>query len=95
LIHTPVAASARSWVIRLDGGIGPMQALAVTGTMTWTFAAEGAATKLEVIYTVGGYSPHGLQGMSMAVDRVLGEQVARLRNLIETGEAGKSAPTYK
>jgi len=93
--HMVVVYADPGKVIRLQGGIGPMQSLAVTGTMTWTFAARAGQTTLEVIYAVGGYSPHGLQGMSIAVDRVLAEQVSRLKNLIETGEAGKSAPLYK
>ena len=93
--HMVVVYADPGKVIRLQGGIGPMQALAVAGSMTWTFTPDGPGTKLEVTYGVGGYSPHGLQGMSIAADRVLGEQVSRLKNLIETGEAGKSAPTYK
>ena len=95
VMHMVVVYADPGKVIRLKGGIGPLQALGVAGSMTWSFEADGSATRLEVVYAVGGYNPHGLQGMSMAVDRVLGEQVARLKNLIETGEAGKSAPTYK
>jgi len=93
--HMVVVYADPGKIIRLQGGIGPMQVLAVIGSMTWTFAADGTGTKLEVVYAVGGYSPRGLQGMAVAADRVLGEQVARLRNLIETGDAEKSAPPGK
>ncbi|HUI11262.1 MAG TPA: SRPBCC family protein [Bacteroidota bacterium] len=92
--HMVVVYADPGKVIRLQGGIGPMQALAVNGTLTWTFLAEGSGTRLEVVYTVGGYSPHGLQAMSIAADRVLGVQVERLKRLIETGEAG-AAPAQK
>ena len=93
--HMVVVYADPGKVIRFQGGIGPMQALGVTGTMTWTISADGPGTKLEVVYAVGGYSPHGLQGMSVASDRVVGEQVTRLKNLIETGDPAASAPPAK
>jgi len=93
--HMVVVYADPGRVIRLLGGIGPMQAMAAVGSMTWTFAADGSGTRLEVVYAVGGYSPHGLQRMSVAADGVLREQVERLKRLIETGDAGNPLPRNK
>jgi hypothetical protein len=46
--------------------------------------AEGG-TKLEMTYTVSGYSAKGLTSWAAPVDSVTGEQFKRLKNYIETG----------
>ena len=55
-------------MLRLSGGLGPLQAMAVTGSMTLTFTAMGsgatAGTRLEVTYAVAGYMPGGLEALA-------------------------------
>jgi Polyketide cyclase / dehydrase and lipid transport len=85
--HMTVIYADPGKVLRLDGAIGPLQSMGVTGSMTWTFTKSGEGTKLDVTYSVGGYNPHGLQKFSVAADFVLNEQIGRLKNLIETGTA--------
>ena len=46
-------------------------------------AADG--TDLSLTYNVGGYLKDGLQSLAVPVDAVLGEQMGRLKSLIETG----------
>jgi hypothetical protein len=41
--------------LRLSGGLGPLQAMAVKGTLTINLIPEDKATKAVFIYTVGGY----------------------------------------
>jgi uncharacterized protein YndB with AHSA1/START domain len=89
--HMTVVFASPGKLLRLDGAIGPMQSMAVTGSMTWTFTGSGPGTKLELTYSVGGYSPHGLQMIAIASDSVLKEQVGRLKSLIETGKAARAA----
>jgi hypothetical protein len=83
IIHMTVVYAAPGKTLRLVGGLGPLQAFAVNGSMTWQFEPEGAGTRVEVIYVVGGYMPGGLQKMAPAVDKVLGEQLQRLKIFIE------------
>ncbi|MEW5976769.1 MAG: ATPase [Acidobacteriota bacterium] len=71
--------------LRLSGGLGPLQVMAVTGSMSWVLSEAGPDTKLEFVYVVGGYTPEGLTGMAAAVDRVLSGQLDRLKNYAETG----------
>lgn len=72
--------------IRMEGGLGPLQSMAVSGTMTVVFVKIPEGTKLTVTYTVGGYSPGGLIKIAPMVDMVLGQQVMRLRDLAEHKE---------
>jgi len=71
--------------LRMSGGIGPMQALAVSAVATFSLFAEDGGTKLTLTFAVGGYSPQGLNKAAPLVDTVLTEQIGRLKNYIETG----------
>jgi hypothetical protein len=71
-------------VLRLRGALGPFQQLAVDGVMTWTIKAGTAGTDLTVSYTIGGYSKDGFETLSKAADHVLGDQLERLRKLIDS-----------
>ena len=70
-----------------SGALGPLQSIAATGSLTIQLAAAGDGTKLTVVYTVTGYVPAGMNSWAEPVDSVLGEQLTRLKSLIETGAA--------
>jgi hypothetical protein len=42
------------------GGLGPLQSLATTGSLTVVLAPAGTGTKMDVTYAVGGYMAGGL-----------------------------------
>jgi uncharacterized protein YndB with AHSA1/START domain len=71
----------------LTGALGPLQSMAVTGSLSIQLAAAGDGTKLTVVYAVGGYAPGGLNALAPVVDSVLTEQFTRLKSLIENGKA--------
>ena len=71
----------------LAGGIGPMQSLGVAGSMKFQLTAAEGGTKLDFSYAVGGYLAAGLNTVAPIVDRVLGEQLARLKGYVERGRA--------
>jgi len=83
--HMVVAWTDQASRLRLEGALGPLQALAVTGTLTWTLAETEGRTRIEAIYTVGGYAPGGLEAFAAPVDGVINLQVQRLKSFIETG----------
>jgi uncharacterized protein YndB with AHSA1/START domain len=78
----------------LTGGMGPLQSIAATGTMTIQLAPMGDGTKLAVVYTAAGYLPAGMNTWAAPVDSVLTEQFLRLKSFVETGRAEneKAAP---
>ena len=74
--HMSVSYVAPGQAIRLEGGLGPLQAMGVSGALTVIFKAQGAGTEVKVVYAVSGYQPDGFVGVAPDVDQVLGEQLA-------------------
>jgi len=81
--HLEVVFADPGKTLRMIGGLGPLQAMAVTGSMTWSFSKIDIATNVKVTYSVGGYRPGGLQKMAPLVDKVMFEQLARLKEYVE------------
>jgi hypothetical protein len=81
--HLHVVYVAPGKTLRLRGALGPFQGLGVEGSMTWSVKAGANGTDISVSYILGGYTKDGFEGASKAADRVLGEQIDRLRKLIE------------
>ena len=81
--HLHVVYVAPGKVLRLRGALGPFQGLGVDGAMTWTVKGGATGTDIAVSYSVGGYAKDGFDGAAKAADRVLGEQIERLRKLID------------
>lgn len=77
--------------LRLNGALGPLQELAVTGRMTWDISSTASGTQITMTYAVGGYSPRPLSDLAPLVDEVLAVQVERLGRLINTGSPDKPA----
>lgn len=86
--HMTVVYADPGKMIRFSGGLGPLQTMAVTGAMQWSFDQVGATTTIEVTYKVGGYAPGGLEPLSKAVDGVLTLQMQRLKALIDGNPRG-------
>ncbi len=69
--------------LRMRGGLGPLQALPVTGVWTLSLAESSGRTTLESIYSVSGYSKPPLNELAAVVDRVMTEQLAHLKQFAE------------
>lgn len=75
--HMDVVLAMPGRLLRLAGGLGPLQAMGVSGALTLQLRAEGEGTRVIADYVVSGYAPSGFEGIAKAVDGVLGEQLAR------------------
>jgi hypothetical protein len=73
----------------LSGGLGPLQTLAVTGTMTIEISPLNGGAKLGVTYAVAGYPPASMNTLAPIVDGVLTSQFNRLKNYAEHGDPAK------
>ena len=72
-------------LLRMSGGLGPLQDLAVTGVLSWKLTEAGGKTAIDVTYKVGGYAPGGGVGaLAAPVDAVLSAQVSRLAQFVST-----------
>jgi hypothetical protein len=89
--HMTVTYLLPDKALRLRGGLGPLQAMGLAGSLSVTLAAAGSGTDLVFNYAVGGYSKDGFDDLSKGVDAVLGGQALRLKHLIETGSVQSPA----
>ena len=84
--HMRVAFAEPGKHLRLLGGLGPLQEMAVTGSMDFRLEAIAAGqTQLHYRYVVGGYVAGGLQSIASAVDQVQLGQLTRLQTYLATG----------
>ena len=93
--HLTVVFADPGRLLRMTGGLGPLQEIAATGTMDWALTEKDGSigtTTLQLTYRVGGYLDGGLAGWAEPVDGVLREQVDRLKAWIETGSPGPGRP---
>jgi hypothetical protein len=86
--HLTVVYVSPGKTLRLRGALGPFQRLAVDGVMTWSVKSVAGGTDVSFTYAIGGYSKDGFDELSKMTDQVLGEQIERLKKLVD----GESAP---
>lgn len=92
--HMRVVMAMPGRVLRMQGGLGPLQQEALMGTMTLTYVSvtkEGDApqTKVHCRYAVGGFRPGGCAELAPPVDMVLSIQLKRLQSWIESPDNPK------
>jgi uncharacterized protein YndB with AHSA1/START domain len=85
-MHLRVIYAAPGKMLRLEGVLGPLQALGATGHLTWALKAKDGGTELVQTYDVGGYAKGGFASWATPVDHVLGQQEMRLKAWVETGK---------
>jgi len=76
--HARVVYARPADTLRLVGSLGPLQAEAVVGTLTWSLKAGDGGTEITQTYVVGGRIDGDGARWAAVVDRVLSEQVSRL-----------------
>ena len=86
--HLQVVYAAPGQGLRLSGALGPLQMEGVDGTLAWTLKPVEGGTSVTQSYVVGGYIRSGMEQWVPRVDRVLDEQLQRLKNFVE----GKPLP---
>lgn len=80
-MHVIYADPARR-ILRLTGGLGPLQGEAVNGVWTIRLKPMPGGTRIIWDYAVGGYSRLKYTDMAPLVDRVMGQQIASLATLL-------------
>ena len=84
--HLRVVYVAPREVLRLSGGLGPLQASGVAGSMTWKLTGDRDQTRIQLSYSVGGFVVGGFDRIAPAVESMLNEQLNRLKLFAETGK---------
>jgi uncharacterized protein YndB with AHSA1/START domain len=83
--HMRVVFADPGRMLRLNGGLGPLQSIGVAGAMSFTLSETGQGTRLDYRYVVGGHYEDGLDTLAEPVDRVQLGQLQRLKRYVETG----------
>lgn len=91
--HARVVYVAPGRMVRLSGALGPLQAEAVTGTLTWRVdAVDATSSRLSMSYVVGGHMRQGGEALAPLVDKVMSVQLARLKAAAEAGGVPGTEP---
>lgn len=77
-----VYADPQRGVLRMTGGLGPLQGEAVHGVLTITLKKEGEGTQIKWRYAVGGVWQAKPAELAPLVDKVLAEQLKRLADKV-------------
>jgi hypothetical protein len=85
--HAEVILVMPNRMLVMSGALGPLQKFGAAASLSFVLTPLQHDTRLEVIYAVGGYLPDGLNTWAGPVDKVLTEQVSRLKSYVETGSA--------
>ncbi len=83
VLHFAVVNAEPGKLLRLSGAMGPLQSMGVSGSLTWQLMPEGDRTQVVLTYAVGGYLPGGFDKIAPVADKVLAEQLGRLKAYIE------------
>jgi hypothetical protein len=86
IVHMTVIYSDPGKILRMTGGLGPLQQFAAMGVMTTEFAGQGPRTTVTFTYTAGGYIPGGFEKLAPLVDQVMTGQMARFERFANTGK---------
>lgn len=78
--HMRVIYAQPGKVLRLDGGLGPLQGVGARGVMTYTLKPEGTGTKVTMTYLVIG-ATGSLEKLASPVDGVLAQALQRYGNV--------------
>jgi uncharacterized protein YndB with AHSA1/START domain len=77
--HMRVVLAWPGQMLRLQGGLGPLQGEAVAGSLTWALKAVPGGTEIVQTYRVAGQVEDGADKLAPIVDKVLAEQLNRLQ----------------
>ena len=80
--HMTVTFTDPGKLMRMSGGLGPLQGMGLHGALEWRFAAEDDGTRITLWYRVGGYTPDDLGQFAPVVDKVQGVQLGGLADFL-------------
>lgn len=85
--HMQVSFVDPGKLLRMSGGLGPLQGMGLDGTLEFRLAPEGEGTRITLWYRVGGYAPDDLAKLAPVVDKVQAMQLAGLADFLATARA--------
>lgn len=90
--HMTIVNVIPNKLLRMRGALGPFQSTGMDGAMNIVLTQKGDTTEVQLVYNIGGYTWGGYQSLPTSADGVLGLQIYRLKQLIETGSPNTPRP---
>ncbi len=78
--HMTVSFVDPGKLMRMTGGLGPLQGMGLSGALEWRFIEEKGGTRITLWYRAGGYTPDDLSQFVPVIDSV---QRMQLRGLAD------------
>jgi hypothetical protein len=88
--HMEVAFVDPPHLLRMVGGLGPLQAMGLHGALDWRLESIEAETRITLRYQVGGFATEDLAKLASVVDRVQGQQLRSLAQHLRASTAAAS-----
>lgn len=85
--HMDVVFVEPTKLLRMAGGLGPLQGMGWDGVLEFRLVAEGEGTRIALWYRAGGYAPDDQTALAAVVDRVQGAQLLGLADYLRAGAA--------
>ena len=76
-------------LLRMTGGLGPLQGMGLDGTLEFCLAPDGEGTRITLWYRAGGYAPDDLSKLAPVVDQVQAVQLGGLADFLATARAAE------
>lgn len=73
-------------LMRMTGGLGPLQGMGLDGALEWRFVEEKGGTRITLWYRAGGYTPDDLSKFVPVIDKVQGLQLGGLADYLRKQE---------
>ena len=70
-------------LLRMTGGLGPLQGMGMHGALDWAFATTDEGTHITLTYRVSGIDPNGFEKLAPIVAQVQGMQLQGLADFLK------------
>jgi hypothetical protein len=76
-------------LMRMTGGLGPLQGMGLNGALEGRFVEEKGGTRITLWYRAGGYTPDDLGKLVPVIDKVQGLQLGGLADYLRKQGSNK------
>lgn len=80
--HMRISFVEPSKLLRMTGGLGPLQGMGMFGALDWKFETEGSGTTITLTYKANGYLEGGFDSLAPIVEKVQGMQLQGLADFL-------------
>lgn len=82
-LHMTISYVDPNKVLRMIGGLGPLQEMGVTGALTWKLDDTDDQVQITLTYAVSGINPNGFASLAPIVDQVQAIQLGALAHHVQ------------